>query len=183
MQTKVLFACVLFVQCIICIAGLKPLWAQSSEAKLENYAKTLSISGNEQQPMPQGELWFKADAYDIKISAPAFWQNSIKMVDMRLPKGPFLKGSYGFMLDMRNDLVEIEQYMGVLVIYDRELWQTYEMQPNETVLLHDDEYVYVYVNNLVNPYPNLKQAALFDMLAIYDDEVTDLFKIEKTLSQ
>lgn len=131
-------------------------------------------------PLSEEPFWFTAGAFNIKIYVPPAWQNHVEMVDMRLTTGALLKSAYGFVLNSSHVTVEAEQYLGVLVIYDSALWHNRERLTSETLLMDDDKYVYVYVNSMFNQFPNLRQARLFNKLALNGGAVLDCIRIEKT---
>lgn len=170
----------LYVSCALMAAFIiTPLAHAKYAARPKYHPKTLFAHNVWSIPLSKEPFWFTLDAFKVKIHVPPGWQNHVKLVNMRLTTGDLLKGAYGFVLSSRDVEIEAEQYVGVLVIYNRDLWQSGDRLSNETLLFTDEEYAYVYVNSMFNQYPELKQARLFDRLVIDDNMVAASVQIEK----
>lgn len=179
MKTKIIIG----ILSVICITGyiLHTREATSSSNSTES---SLSISPQETRTpeisgQSQMNLWIDVTEYGVRVSIPDNWADNITLRKFdHYGDGP---ATYGFLLSPK-DMQVIEQYVGVLRVYDESDWNRLdeESKDEEIKLSVLDSKVFTYRNSLFNQYNDLPQTELFDALVLTDEEVQKYIHIEKT---
>lgn len=146
-------------------------------AETDTDIRSLVIGADEIEALAPRDGGFVLPGYGVRLIVPEQWRDSVLLTEMHVTRETGVMVVYGLLFYPPDIEVTAVQYLGALMVCDRELWRD-DGTERMLKLATTDDCVFVFLNSLFSLYDGLPETARFEELALSDDMAAAALKIE-----